>query len=107
MRLGDIDRPAARVWAIKHPHNLPAVRAMFGDAVRDGLIPLNPFAGLRLPGSKGRKEIVALTEAELHAVADLVLDERMELGEYAPEYRALVLSAGYVAKARRTVRTPT
>jgi integrase len=75
---------------------LPAVRAMFGDAVRDGLIPTNPFSGLRLPGGEGRKHIVALTEPDLVALADLALDPRMELGAFAPEYRALVLFAGYV-----------
>ena len=55
---------------------------MFGDAVRDGLIQANPFANLRLPGSRGRKDIVAPTERELTALADLALDPRMELGEF-------------------------
>jgi integrase len=97
VRLSDVDRPTARAWAQQHRANLPAVRAMFGDAVRDGLVELNPFAELRLPGSKGRKDIVALTEAELHALAYLALDSRMELGEaYGREYRAMVLFAGYV-----------
>jgi hypothetical protein len=73
----------ARRWALKHKSNLAAVRAMFGDAMRDGLVDVNPFAELRLTGSKGRKDIVVLTEAELHELADLALDKRMELG---PEY---------------------
>src|ERR1700733_11314291 len=96
IRLGDVDRPAARSWALKHRASLPAVRAMFGDALRDGLIGLNPFATLRLPGSRGRKDIVALTEPELLDLADLTLDERMELSEYAREYRAMILFSGYV-----------
>lgn len=96
VRLSDLDRPAARRWALAHPHCLAAVRAMLGDAVRDGLLAGNPFAGLRLPGLEGRKHIVALTESELLALAGLALDERMELGAYAPEYRAMVLFAGYV-----------
>jgi integrase len=96
VRLSDVDRPAARAWALKHKHNLSAVRAMFGDALRDGLIDHNPFADLRLPGSKGRKEISALTEDQLVALADVALDERMELYEFAPEYRALILFSGYV-----------
>jgi integrase len=70
---------------------------MFEDAVRDGLVDANPFAELRLAGSKGRKHIVALTETELHALADLALDPRMELGgAYGREYRAMILFAGYV-----------
>jgi integrase len=96
IKLADVDRVAARAWALRHSHCLPAVRAMFGDALRDGLVTINPFTGLRLPGSKGRKEIVALTEQELQALADLALDPRMELGDYGPGYRAQVLFAGYV-----------
>jgi hypothetical protein len=98
IRLTDLDRPAARAWALKHPSDVPAVRAMFGDAVRDGLVGTNtnPFSELRLPQSRGRKDIVALTEADLTALADLALDPRMELGDFAAEYRAMVLWAGYV-----------
>lgn len=96
VKLVDVDRPAARAWALEHRSCVSSVRAMFGDAVRDGLVDLNPFAGLRLPGSRGRKDLVALTERELVELADLVLDARMELGEYGPQYRAMVLFAGYV-----------
>jgi integrase len=96
IKLTDVDRPRARVWAKKHQANLSAVRAMFGDAMLDGLIPMNPFANLRLPGSRGRKDIVALTERELQKLADLALDDRMELGEFGREYRAMILFAGYV-----------
>lgn len=96
VRIADVDRQAARAWALTHRHHLPAVRAMFSDALRDGIVDRNPFSSLRLPGSKGRKHLVALTETELRALADHALDDRMELAEYAPEYRALVLFAGYV-----------
>lgn len=94
IRIGDLDRPAARKWAISHRHMLGPVRAMFGDAMRDGLIPSNPFAELRLPGSKGRKEIRALTEPELKALAGLALE--MGLGDYGSHYQAMILFAGYV-----------
>jgi integrase len=96
VKLADVDRPTARAWALKHRHHLSSVRAMFGDALRDGLVDRNPFAELRLPGSKGRKDIIALTERELTDLADLALEERMELGDYAPEFRAMVLFSGYV-----------
>jgi integrase len=96
VKLTDVDRPTARAWALKHPSDAPAVRAMFGDALRDGLVEINPFAQLRLPTSRGRKDIVALTEAELTALADLALDPRMELEDFGREYRAMVLWAGYV-----------
>jgi integrase len=97
VRLTEVDRPTARGWALKNRSNLPAVRAMFADALRDGLTDVNPFAELRLAGSKGRKDIVALTEPELHELADLALDDRMELGaDYGREYRAMVMFSGYV-----------
>jgi integrase len=96
VKLSAVDRPAARAWAMKHRGNLPAVRAMFGDAMRDGLIDANPFAELRLPGSRGRKDLVALTERELVALADVALTDEMELGEYGSEYRSMILFSGYV-----------
>jgi integrase len=96
VRLGDVARPAARTWALKHRSDLTTVRAMFGDALRDGLVDYNPFSELRIARGRGRKDIVALTEPQLVALADLALDPRMELGDYAPEYRAMVLFAGYV-----------
>jgi integrase len=96
IKLAAVDRPAARAWALKHKSDLAAVRAMFGDAVRDGLLDFNPFAELRIAKSRGRRDLLALTEAELRALADSALDARMELGDYAPEYRAMVLFAGYV-----------
>jgi integrase len=95
-KLSAVDRPTARVWAMKNKGNHSAVRAMFGDAVRDGLIqqPHSPTCACR--GSRGRKDIVALTERELTALADVALDPRMELGEFGVEYRAMILFAGYV-----------
>jgi integrase len=96
VRLTEMDRPRAREWAMQHKHRTPAVCAMFADALRDGLVEINPFANLRLPKSKGRKDIVALTEPDLDALADTAIDPRMELGEYGAEYRAMILFAGYV-----------
>jgi hypothetical protein len=52
---------------------------MFADALRDGLVTVNVFAQLRLPRSRGRKDIVALTEAEVTALAELALNPLMEL----------------------------
>jgi integrase len=96
VKLVDVNRPRAREWALAHRSNVPAVRAMFGDAMRDGLVDMNPFANLRLAGRRGRKDLVTLTESELRAFADVALDPKMELGDYGREYRAMVLFAGYV-----------
>ena len=96
VKLADVDRRAARTWALAHPNDAPVVSTMFADALRDGLVQINPFAQLRLPRSRGRKDITAMTESDVIALADLALDPRMELEEFAPEYRAMVLWAGFV-----------
>lgn len=66
-RLGDFDRLTARAWANVHPQsNVRVVRAMFNVAINDGFHPgPNPFANLRLEQSRGRKDLVAVTEDEL------------------------------------------
>jgi integrase len=94
-RLGEFDRLTARAWANVHPQsNVRVVRAMFNDAINDGLHPgPNPFANLRLEQSRGRKDLVALTEDELHDLGDTAL---RVLGEYGPTFRAMILFAGYV-----------
>lgn len=94
VRLSDMDRPTARAWALKQPKaNVYVVRAMFGDAVRDGLGPSNPFSNLRLEQSRGRKDLIALTETELHDLADCALQVH---GPYGPTFRAMILFAAYV-----------
>ncbi len=94
-RMTDVTRPMARAWALKHRWALPAARAMWADAMNDGLVDTNPFSALRLPGSQGRKRIVALTEPELGALADCALTAWPD-DPWAWSYRAMILFAGYV-----------
>jgi integrase len=96
VQLSDVTKPRARVWALEHRSSLGAIRAMYGDALRDGIVESNPFAGLRISASRGRKDITALTEAELQHLADTAHHPEMKLGRYAAEYRAMILFAGYV-----------
>jgi integrase len=94
VRLSEVDRPTARAWALGQPKgNVYVVRAMFGDAVRDGLAATNPFSNLRLEQSRGRKDLVPLTETELH---DLVECALWVHGSYGPTFRAMILFAAYV-----------
>jgi integrase len=94
VRLAEVDRPSARAWALRQPKgNVYVVRAMFGDAVRDGLAATNPFSNLRLEQSRGRKDLVPLTEAEL---LDLVECALWVHGSYGPTFRAMILFAAYV-----------
>jgi len=92
-RLGDFDRLTARAWANEHPQsNVRVARAMFNDAIDDGLHPgPNPFANLRLEQSRGRKDLIALTEDELHELGETALRVH---GECGPTFRAMILFAG-------------
>jgi integrase len=94
-QLADIDRPSARKLATTWPRNTARVaRTMFGDAMRDGLIDFNPFSELRLETSKGRKDIDALTEPQIHELATTA--ERVHGPDYGPEAAAIILTLGHV-----------
>jgi integrase len=95
VRLRDLDKPTARVWALNQPRsNVRTVRAMFTDAINDGLHPgPNPFSNLRLEQPRGRQNLTALTEPEVVRLADHALDC---LGSFGPTFRAMVLFAAYV-----------
>lgn len=91
--LGGIDRQEARQWARHNQYRLPAVRAMFNDAISDRIVDHNPFANLGLAESKGRKDIVVLSYDEVHRLADTAVE--CFGPEYGPELRSLILWAAY------------
>jgi len=95
VRLAEFDRLTARGWAQRAPQsNVRIVRAMFNDAIDDGLHPgPNPFSNLRLEQSRGRKDLIALTEDELAELGERSLDVH---GEFGPAFRAVVMFAAYV-----------
>lgn len=99
--LARVDRATARAFSIAHPSLRAAVRTMFQDALGDELILTNPFAGLRLPASKGRADLVPLVPEEVTILADGALDiyaprdpEEEERG-FAHEMRAMILTLAY------------
>jgi len=63
--LRDVTVDFALEWALERRWTLGGVRAMFSDARRRGLVETNLFTGLRLRGSRGRKDIEVLTRAEV------------------------------------------
>lgn len=87
--LTDVTRVAARRWALDNPGRYPAVRAMFTDAVRDGLCDINPFANMGLPQSKGRKNIDPPSMELVHNLAAKARELR------GPNFEAFLLTMAY------------
>jgi integrase len=94
LALRDVSVELALEWVGDHRWTLGGLRAMFTDARRVGLVDGNPFAGLRLRGSHGRKDLVVLTRAEVERLADCALE--VWSGEVALSTRAAVLMAAFV-----------
>lgn len=68
-QLDQITRLEARAWALANRSRVQSARAMFSDAIRDGLAVDNPFANLRLKQSDGRRHLVVPTDGELGQLA--------------------------------------
>lgn len=64
--LRSFTRTEARSWANAYRSTIPALRAMFSDAVEDKLADENPFARLGLAAGRGREDIIVLTREEIH-----------------------------------------
>lgn len=84
----EVPRGKARDWALEHRASVPALRAMFNDAISVDVCEFNPFANLRLPGSPGRKNIQVLTLDELDL---LVGCARSSLGSYGNHFADFIL----------------
>ena len=93
-RLSDIDRVAARAFALQHRRAAVVARAMFNDSINDGLVSTNPFSNLRMEQSRGRRDLEVISEEKLHELADAALS--VHGPEYGPPMRAMVIFAGYV-----------
>lgn len=89
-KLSDINRVEAREWVIAHRSAHAPVRAMFADAMRDGLIRENPFAGMRLQQSRGRRDLEVLSVEE---VSQAIAVARKKFG---PGFAAFIATAAYV-----------
>jgi integrase len=92
-RIDSITVQEARTWAVEHRAELPALRAMFSDARKLGLVTVNPFSGLGL--EKAKRRGVApdwLTVADVDRLAETA---RTAHGEYGPIMAAIVTFAAY------------
>ena len=93
-RMADIERHEAKTFATSRSSSVPAVRAMFNDALDEQVVKTNPFANLRLTQSRGRKDLEVISEADLADLADRSLDL---FGNYGSTFRSLVLFAAWTA----------
>lgn len=75
------------------PSRVPALRAMFNDAMDAGLVDSNPFSRLGLAQSQGRKDIVVLTVDEVQALADTAVEVHGE--DFGGEVAAAIVWAAY------------
>lgn len=73
----------------------PGVRAMFSAAKRMDVIDSNPFTGLRLRGSRGRKDLDVLSVDEVNKLAACARKAWKE-ERVAQMVEALILFAGFV-----------
>src|SRR3954467_3259598 len=93
LTLRAFSRTDARRWANAHPSTVPALRAMFNDAVQDRLADENPFARLGLEAGRGREDIIVLTRDEVHELARIARAHHG--GAFGEEVAALILWAAY------------
>ncbi len=94
LALRDVDVELALEWLGEKRWTLGGLRAMFTDARHAGLVETNPFAGLRLRGSDGRKNLDVLTEAEVQQLCECALD--VWPAEVGLTMRALISVAAFV-----------
>lgn len=94
-RMSDVTRQQARAYAmLRGANNRNVLSAMFNDAASDGLVNVNPFQKLNLPQSRGRKDILPLTRAEVDLLADTALE--VWPGEIGLTMRGLIMFQAYV-----------
>jgi integrase len=91
--LRSITRLDARAHANALPGTVPALRAMFNDALADGLVGENPFARLGLARSAGREDIVVLTTDEVDRLAQLAVE--VHGPGWGDEVAAMILWGAY------------
>jgi integrase len=88
-RIDSITVAEARVWAVQRPGELSALRAMFNDARKVGLLTVNPFAGLGIERGRGRRDLPSewLTADDVLALEDTA---RRCHGDYGDTMAAVI-----------------
>jgi integrase len=94
-RMDAITRDEARLWALEHRSTLPALRAMFYDAKRSGLVHDNPFAELGLKQGRGRRDLPSewLTASDVDRLAGIAREAFED--DYGEVFSAMIVFAAY------------
>ena len=98
----------ARAWALRHPAQLLALRAMFNDARRSGMVVSNPFKELGIERSRGRRNLPSeWLIADVDRLAQCARDVRGATG-YGETIAGLLVfaRAGPRASRRRRAARP-
>lgn len=91
--LRSITRGEARNWARSNPSTVASLRAMYTDAIEDGLADANPFSKLGIEQSRGREDIIVLTKPEVDELAEFA--RRHYGGLFGEEVAAIIIWAAY------------
>lgn len=94
-RMDSITADDARAWCLSNRSSLPALRAMFNDARRSGLIATNPFSALGLERPRGRRDLRSewLTAEDVDRLAECALDAFPD--DYGQVFGPMVTFAAY------------
>jgi len=86
----------ARAWAVRHQGQLLALRAMFNDARRSGMVMSNPFRELGIERSRGRRDLPSewLTAKDVDRLAQCAREVHAANG-YGDTLAGLLLFAAY------------
>ena len=90
-RAKDVRVSEALTWAVEHPRELPALRAMFGYGRLIEAVASNPFAELNVSRPKPKRHRIALTEDQVAKLAKT----GAEL--HGPWMEAAILFSSYTA----------
>jgi integrase len=95
-RMDSIMVEEARVWALRHPGQLMALRAMFNDARRSGIVVSNPFRELGIERSRGRRDLPSewLTAKDVEHLAQCAREVH-EANGYGETLAGLLVFAAY------------
>jgi integrase len=88
LKPAEITREDAKDWLARYPWAISPIRTMLHDALDSELIDSDPFKGMAVKRSSGRRNIEVPTVDELYALADGAAAAHRE---YGPTFRALLL----------------